>query len=99
MEESSSWTTYYEFNKSGKVLRKEVSKDGKNRKELTSGAYVFQDNYCWLKNQNQTKSFGNMMLYLGSNHCCYRTTFIADMFIYSSLGGDYCPNKTLKRQE
>jgi len=99
MEESTYWTKYYKFNKSGKVLIKNVSKDGKNRETTYNGAYVFQDNYCWLEGQNKTKSFGNMMLYLGSNHCCYITTFIADMLIYSSLGGSSCSNKTLKRQE
>ena len=99
MEESTYWTTYYKFNKSGKVLIKKVSKDGKNREITTNGAYVFQDNYCWLEGQ-KTKSFGNMMLYKGSNHCCYRTQFIADMLLYTSVNRTYsCSNKTLKRQE
>ena len=99
ISDTSYWISYYKFNKDGSLLETMVSK--KDKKEIKkSGAYIFQKNYCWVANRNQNKSFGNMMLYQGSSHCCYRANFIADMLIMTSAdGGNTCTNQTLKRQE
>ena len=98
MKEDGVWKYHYTFEKSGKLLIKNMSKDGKTWKYTSEGAYVFQDNYCYLRTQPNIK--GNMMIYRGSSHCCYQTRVIADMLIFSSLGDSLtCDNMTLKRQK
>ena len=62
------------------------------------GAWQSGIKTCWITVSDE-KEYGNLMTFLGSNHCCFNAFMVGSRLVLSAVNPSFgCSNKTLSRK-